>query len=99
TRFSRDWSSDVCSSDLSGEIRINGQPIEITDSQAAIRAGIGMVFQHFKLVQNFTVLENVILGAEDGRLLRPSLARARRELAHLRSEERRVGKERSSRWG
>ncbi len=70
----------------SGEIRINGQPIEITDSQAAIRAGIGMVFQHFKLVQNFTVLENVILGAEDGRLLRPSLARARRELAHLSQE-------------
>ena len=37
-----------------------------------------MVFQHFKLVQNFTVLENVILGAEDGALLRPSLAKARR---------------------
>ena len=70
----------------SGEIRVNGHSAEITDSQAAIRAGIGMVFQHFKLVQNFTVLENVILGAEDGRLLRPSLARARRELAHLSQE-------------
>jgi general nucleoside transport system ATP-binding protein len=40
-----------------------------------------MVFQHFKLVENFTVLENVILGAEDGALLRPSLAKARRVLA------------------
>jgi general nucleoside transport system ATP-binding protein len=49
-----------------GEILIGGKPT-IPDSQAAIRAGIGMVFQHFKLVENFTVLENVILGAEDGR--------------------------------
>ena len=66
-----------------GEIFINGQPAQITDSQAAIRAGIGMVFQHFKLVQNFTVLENVVLGAEDGPLLRGSLARAREVLAGL----------------
>ncbi|SOB94404.1 ABC transporter ATP-binding protein [Rhodobacter maris] len=69
-----------------GEIFINGRPTTITDSQAAIRAGIGMVFQHFKLVQNFTVLENVILGAEEGALLRPSLAKARKTLAHLAEE-------------
>ncbi len=37
-----------------GEVLINGQPTAIPDSQAAIRAGIGMVFQHFKLVQNFS---------------------------------------------
>jgi ABC-type uncharacterized transport system ATPase subunit len=54
----------------SGEIFIGGKPTAIPDSQSAIRAGIGMVFQHFKLVQNFTVLENVILGAEDGPMLR-----------------------------
>ncbi len=66
-----------------GEIFIRGQKTEIPDSQAAIRAGIGMVFQHFKLVQNFTVLENVVLGAEDGRLLRPSLAKARTLLQQL----------------
>ena len=66
-----------------GEILIGGQPVAIPDSQAAIRAGIGMVFQHFKLVQNFTVLENVVLGAEDGALLRPSLAKARKLLADL----------------
>ena len=70
----------------SGEILVNGQPLTITDSQTAIRAGIGMVFQHFKLVQNFTVLENVILGAEDGRLLRPSLAKARGVLKRLAAE-------------
>ncbi len=66
-----------------GEIFINGQRTEIPDSQAAIAAGIGMVFQHFKLVQNFSVLENVVLGAEDSGLLRPSLARARGELERL----------------
>ncbi|WGW04075.1 ABC transporter ATP-binding protein [Tropicibacter oceani] len=66
-----------------GEIFIGGKKTEIPDSQAAIAAGIGMVFQHFKLVQNFTVLENVILGAEDGGLLRPSLARARGVLKQL----------------
>lgn len=70
----------------SGQILINGQPTAITDSQAAIRAGIGMVFQHFKLVPNFTVLENIILGAEDGALLRPSLAKARGVLKQLAQE-------------
>jgi simple sugar transport system ATP-binding protein len=66
-----------------GEIFIRGQRTEIPDSQAAIRAGIGMVFQHFKLVQNFTVLESIILGAEEGGLLRPSLAKARKVLQQL----------------
>ena len=70
----------------SGEILIDGKPIQITDSMTAIRAGIGMVFQHFKLVRNFTVLENIILGAEDGPLLRPSLARARTRLRELAAE-------------
>ncbi|MFD1913897.1 ABC transporter ATP-binding protein [Halodurantibacterium flavum] len=69
-----------------GEILIDGAPTQIADSQAAIRAGIGMVFQHFKLVENFTVLENVILGAEEGALLRPSLAKARRSLTDLARE-------------
>ncbi len=69
-----------------GEIWINGTQTEIPDSQAAIAAGIGMVFQHFKLVENFTVLENVILGAEDGGLLRPSLAKARKALKALAAE-------------
>ncbi len=69
-----------------GEIWINGQRTEIPDSLSAIKAGIGMVFQHFKLVENFTVLENVILGAEAGRLLRPSLSRARGLLKDLARE-------------
>ena len=70
----------------SGQIFVNGRPTVIPDSQSAIRAGIGMVFQHFKLVQNFTVLENVVLGAEDGALLNSSLAKARQALADLSAE-------------
>jgi simple sugar transport system ATP-binding protein len=66
-----------------GEIFIGGKPTQIPNSQAAIAAGIGMVFQHFKLVHNFTVLENIILGAEDGGLLRPSLKKARNTLKEL----------------
>jgi len=66
-----------------GDIFIGGRKAEIAGSQEAIRAGIGMVFQHFKLVPNFTVLENVVLGAEEGRLLRPSLAKARELLVQL----------------
>ncbi|SDW90219.1 ABC transporter ATP-binding protein [Roseicitreum antarcticum] len=70
----------------SGEIRINGEPTTINDSLAAIRAGIGMVFQHFKLVENFSVLENVILGAEDGGFLKPSLNKARGLLKSLAAD-------------
>lgn len=70
----------------SGQIFINGKETQIPDSQAAIAAGIGMVFQHFKLVENFTVLENVVLGAEDGARLRPSLKKARSLLTELAKE-------------
>ncbi|ATF19574.1 ABC transporter ATP-binding protein [Phaeobacter gallaeciensis] len=69
-----------------GEVWIHGKRTEIPDSQAAISAGIGMVFQHFKLVENFTVLENIILGAEDGGLLKPSLSKARKSLKELAAE-------------
>ncbi len=69
-----------------GEIYISGRKTDIPDSQAAISAGIGMVFQHFKLVQNFTVLENVILGAEEGGLLNNSLSKARKVLKQLAEE-------------
>ena len=69
-----------------GEIRISGKPIVIRDSQAAIAAGIGMVHQHFMLVENFTVLENVMLGAEGGQLLRKGVASARKELKRLEDD-------------
>ena len=67
----------------SGQIRVNGHPVAIRDSQAAIKAGIGMVHQHFMLVENFTVLENIMLGAEGGALLAKGMASARAELKRL----------------
>ena len=48
-----------------GEIVVDGRKADIRDPNAAIAAGIGMVHQHFMLVENFTVLENVMLGAEE----------------------------------
>lgn len=47
-----------------GVIKKNGQEVKIHDPNDANRLGIGMVHQHFKLVHNFTVLENIILGVE-----------------------------------
>jgi simple sugar transport system ATP-binding protein len=70
----------------SGEILVNGHPANITDSRHALRLGIGMVHQHFMLVDNFSILENVILGAEDNALLASSLGKARRELKRLADE-------------
>ena len=66
-----------------GEIKIKGQPVKIKSSSDAISHGIGMVHQHFMLVDPFTVLENVVLGAEGGKLIGPALAKAREELTRL----------------
>ena len=48
----------------SGEIQVNGQTVDFKNPNDAIAAGIGMVHQHFMLADNFTVLENIILGSE-----------------------------------
>jgi simple sugar transport system ATP-binding protein len=69
-----------------GRIMIDGVETAIPDSQAAIALGIGMVHQHFMLVEPFTVLENVMLGAEGGAFLKRGIAAARKELARLASE-------------
>jgi len=47
-----------------GEIKVKGKPVNITNPNIANNLGIGMVHQHFMLVQNFTVTENIILGSE-----------------------------------
>ncbi|MEO3997484.1 ABC transporter ATP-binding protein [Mesorhizobium sp. CAU 1732] len=70
----------------SGEIRVGGKPAVINTPNDAIAAGIGMVHQHFMLVQNFTVLENIILGAEGEALLKKAIAKARSELIRLEKE-------------
>lgn len=48
-------------------IKKNGEVVQLKDPNDANRLGIGMVHQHFKLVHNFTVLENIILGVESTR--------------------------------
>ena len=48
----------------SGTIEINGEELKLSSPSDAIKAGVGMVFQHFMLADNLTVLENVVLGAE-----------------------------------
>ncbi|MFC7495103.1 MULTISPECIES: ABC transporter ATP-binding protein [unclassified Nocardioides] len=48
----------------SGTIEINGAQVSLHSPADAIKAGVGMVFQHFMLADNLTVLENVVLGAE-----------------------------------
>jgi simple sugar transport system ATP-binding protein len=47
-----------------GEIRLDGRPVRIENPGDAVRAGIGMVHQHFMLVPVFSVAENVVLGFE-----------------------------------
>ena len=51
-----------------GEIRKNGQVVKINNPNDATALNIGMVHQHFKLVDVFTVLDNIILGAEDTKM-------------------------------
>jgi len=48
----------------SGEILVNGKEVSFKSANEAIETGIGMVHQHFMLADNFTVLENIILGSE-----------------------------------
>src|SRR5687768_13845107 len=50
-----------------GEIRVNGEPVEVDSPSRAIDLGIGMVHQHFMLVPVMTVTENIVLGAEPTR--------------------------------
>lgn len=63
-----------------GTIEVNGSPVRFRSPADAIRAGIGMVHQHFMLADNLTVLENVVLGAEH---LHGIGAKARRRVAEL----------------
>ncbi len=70
----------------SGDIVLNGEITRVRSSRDAIDKGIGMVHQHFMLVDTFTVLENVVLGAESGAMVSESLARARAELTRLEEE-------------
>ena len=69
-----------------GEILVRGRPEAIRSAADALRAGIGMVHQHFMLVEPFTVLENVVLGVEGGFRLEAGMRRARALLERLGRE-------------
>ena len=69
-----------------GTIEVDGHALKPGSARDAIAAGIGMVHQHFMLVDRFTVLENIVLGAEQGFVLAPGLAAARREVLRLAAE-------------
>ena len=66
-----------------GSIAIAGRAVEIRTPTDAIAAGIGMVHQHFMLIDSFTVIENLMLGAEDGWLTAPGERAMRSKLAVL----------------
>lgn len=66
-----------------GEILIDGESVKISSSADAIRRGIGIVHQHFMLVETFTVLENIVLGIEGGAILKGGLAAARTVVAEI----------------
>lgn len=70
----------------SGEIRIDGAPRRIRSPRDAIAAGVGMVHQHFMLVEPLTVVENVMLGAEGGVFLARGEAETRAKLAALKTD-------------
>ena len=67
----------------SGEIFLNGKSVTLRDSQAAIRAGVGMVHQHFMLIPVLTVAENIVAGREPRRGVFFDFEQAVREVEEL----------------
>jgi simple sugar transport system ATP-binding protein len=70
----------------SGEILINGQVQEIRTPHDAIRNGIGMVHQHFMLLEPMTVAENIVLGSEPGSAVSLDIRKAVDEIRKLSNE-------------
>ncbi|MCQ2418900.1 MAG: ABC transporter ATP-binding protein [Clostridia bacterium] len=66
-----------------GEIRKNGEVVKINNPNDATRLNIGMVHQHFKLIEVFTVLDNIILGAETTKMGFIQKAEARAKVQEL----------------
>ena len=72
----------------SGEILIDGKTVNIKNPHDAIALGIGMVHQHFMLVDTMTVAENIILGAETGGAVNLNLEKANEDILNLSNELR-----------
>ncbi len=67
----------------SGIISVNGKEIKLKSPRDSIENGIGMVHQHFMLVENFTVLENIVLGFEGEIIFGKNLEKAKTDLKNL----------------
>lgn len=67
----------------SGEMLVDGEPVRIKSPRHAIDLGIGMVHQHFMLVEPLTVTENIVLGREPGRWGIVDFAAARKRVTEL----------------
>ena len=67
----------------SGDIIVNGKKIVMNNPRDSIKAGIGMVHQHFMLVQPFTVTENIVLGTEPTKGIALDMAEARRRVVEI----------------
>lgn len=72
----------------SGEIFVDGKPAAIRNPHDAIALGIGMVHQHFMLVDTMTVAENIVLGAETGTAASLDLEQANKDILALSNELR-----------
>src|SRR4029434_3029943 len=70
----------------SGEILINGEVREIRNPHDAIALGIGMVHQHFMLLEPMTVAENIVLGSEPGSAVSLDLKKAAEEIRKVSNE-------------
>ena len=70
----------------SGEILVNGKEVNFKTPNDAIDAGIGMVHQHFMLADNFTVLENIILGSEPKHGATIDFAAARKKIVEMATQ-------------
>lgn len=66
-----------------GEIKVRGKKVNITDPNVANELGIGMVHQHFMLIDKFTVTENIILGSEPKKGLNIDIAKAEKDVAAI----------------
>lgn len=72
----------------SGEILVGGKAVSIRNPHDAIALGIGMVHQHFMLVNTMTAAENIVLGAETGSAANLDLEKANRDILALSNELR-----------
>ena len=66
-----------------GEIYVNGKKVNIKNPTAAIENGIGMVHQHFMLVENFTVTQNIVLGSEPRNGIGLNMRKARQNVLDI----------------